>query len=114
MKLTEYLVGNGDMVSEGDAIAKVDKVSVMPYIEARRNGSGSVTSYRIVISTGYDDYGKQIRHRFIWTPPKPGMSGKQMEKEATAAAYKYESRSTTVFSLTSIRPFRSMPNMCWT
>lgn len=62
----------------------------MPYIEAHRNGSGSITSYRIVVSTGYDDYGKQIRHRFLWTPPKPGMSEKQMEKEATAAAYKYE------------------------
>lgn len=32
VKLTEYLVGNGDMVSEGDAIAKVDKVSVMTAI----------------------------------------------------------------------------------
>ena len=32
VKLTEYLVGNGDIVSEGDAIAKVDKVSVMTAI----------------------------------------------------------------------------------
>ena len=29
VKLTEYLVGNGDTVSEGDPIATVDKVSVM-------------------------------------------------------------------------------------
>ncbi len=29
VKLTEYLVDNGDMVSEGDPIAKVDRVSVM-------------------------------------------------------------------------------------
>lgn len=69
----------------------------MPYIEARRNGSGSITSYRIVVSTGYDDYGKQIRHRFLWTPPKPGMSEKQMEKEATAAAYKYEEQINNGF-----------------
>lgn len=29
VKLTKYLVGNGDTVKEGDAIARVDKVSVM-------------------------------------------------------------------------------------
>lgn len=32
VKLTQYLVGNGDTVLEGDAIAKVDKVSVMTAI----------------------------------------------------------------------------------
>ena len=32
VKLTEYLVGNGDTVSEGDVIAKVDRVSVMTAI----------------------------------------------------------------------------------
>ena len=32
VKLTEYLVGNGDTVSEGDAIAKVDRISVMTAI----------------------------------------------------------------------------------
>lgn len=32
VKLTQYLVGNGDTVHEGDAIAKVDKVSVMTAI----------------------------------------------------------------------------------
>lgn len=32
VKLTEYLVGNGDIVSQGEAIASVDKVSVMTAI----------------------------------------------------------------------------------
>ena len=32
VKLTQYLVGNGDTVKEGDTIAKVDKVSVMTAI----------------------------------------------------------------------------------
>ena len=32
VKLTQYLVGNGDTVKEGDAVAKVDKVSVMTAI----------------------------------------------------------------------------------
>jgi len=32
VKLTEYLVGNGDTVSQGDPIAKVDRISVMTAI----------------------------------------------------------------------------------
>lgn len=32
VKLTQYLVGNGDTVKEGDTIAKVDKISVMTAI----------------------------------------------------------------------------------
>ena len=48
VKLTEYLVGNGDMVSEGDVIAKVDKVSVMTAItevqETLNYLSGKITS----------------------------------------------------------------------
>lgn len=32
VKLTQYLVGNGDVVSEGEGIAKVDKISVMTAI----------------------------------------------------------------------------------
>lgn len=77
----------------------------MPYLEPRRNSNGSITSYRIVISTGYDDYGKQIRHRFIWSPPKPGMSEKQMEKEATAAAYKYEEQINNGFLIDNRQTF---------
>ena len=34
VKLTEYLVGNGDTVKEGDPIARVDKVSVMAALQA--------------------------------------------------------------------------------
>ena len=33
VKLTEYLVGNGDAVKEGDPIARVDKVSVMAALQ---------------------------------------------------------------------------------
>lgn len=77
----------------------------MPYIEPRRNANGKVTSYRIVISTGYDDLGKQNRHRFIWTPPTPGMSEKQMEREATAAAYKYEEEINNGFRIDERQTF---------
>lgn len=62
----------------------------MPYIEARRNAHGEITSYRLVVSGGRDYQGKQIRHRSIWTPPRYGMTELQMQKEATAAAYRFQ------------------------
>ena len=62
----------------------------MPYIEPRRNQNGEITSYRLVVSAGLDQNGKQIRRRSLWTPPTRGMSETQMEREATAAAYKFE------------------------
>ncbi len=62
----------------------------MPSIEPRRNALGQITSYRIVVSAGLDYQGKQIKRRSIWTPPTYGMSETQMEREARAAAYKFE------------------------
>ena len=62
----------------------------MPYVEPRRNQNGEITSYRLVVSAGLDQNGKQIRRRSLWTPPTRGMSEAQMEREATAAAYKFE------------------------
>ena len=62
----------------------------MPSIEPRRSANGMITSYRITVSAGYDYLGKQIRRRSIWIPPRHGMTERQMEKEATAAAYKFE------------------------
>lgn len=62
----------------------------MPYVEPRRNQNGEITSYRLVVSAGLDQNGKQIRRRSLWTPPTGGMSEAQMEREATAAAYKFE------------------------
>ena len=62
----------------------------MPYVEPRRNQNGEITSYRLVVSAGLDQNGKQIRRRSLWTPPTRGMSEAQMEREVTAAAYKFE------------------------
>lgn len=64
----------------------------MPTIEARRNKEGIVTSYRITVSEGYRSDGSQARRRFLWSPPYYGMSERDMEREATAAAYKFEER----------------------
>lgn len=42
VKITEFLVKNGDMVSEGDALAAVDKVSVMTAITKIRDSMSTV------------------------------------------------------------------------
>lgn len=62
----------------------------MPSIEPRRNKNGEVTSYRITISSGMDSNGRQVRRRFLWTPRDRDMTEKQMEREATAEAYRCE------------------------
>ena len=77
----------------------------MPYIEPRRSSSGTITSYKIVVSDGYDCTGKQIRRRCIWTPPRPGMTERQMEKEATAAAYKFEEQINNGYRLDNTQSF---------
>ena len=64
----------------------------MPTIEARRNKEGIVTSYRITVSEGYRSDGSQARRRFLWSPPYYGMSERDMEREATTVAYKFEER----------------------
>lgn len=77
----------------------------MPYIEARRNTQGDITSYKIVVSAGYDCTGTQIRHRSIWTPPRHGMTERQMQKEATAYAYKFEEQINNGYILDNAQPF---------
>lgn len=42
VKITEFLVKNGDMVSEGDALAAVDKISVMTAITKIRDSMSTV------------------------------------------------------------------------
>lgn len=77
----------------------------MPYIEPRRNAAGAVTSYKIVVSAGYDYLGKQIRRRTLWVPPRHGMTERQMEKEATAAAYKFEESVINGYFLDNTQTF---------
>lgn len=77
----------------------------MPYIEPRRNTNGDITSYKIVVSAGYDCTGTQIRHRSIWTPSRQGMTEKQMLKEATAYAFKFEEQINNGYILDNSQPF---------
>ena len=62
----------------------------MAYIQARFNRKGELLHYRLFVSDGLDWTGRQRRRYKIWTPDKPGMSQKQMEKAALAAAIKFE------------------------
>lgn len=71
----------------------------MPCVEPRVNAKGKITSYRITISDGYKLDGSQNRHYFIWIPPRADMPVSQMEKEATAAAYKFEEKLQMGFKL---------------
>ena len=77
----------------------------MAYIEPRRNALGQITSYRIVVSAGLDYQGKQIKRRSIWTPPTYGMSETQMEREARAAAYKFEEQIKNGYELDNKQTF---------
>lgn len=77
----------------------------MPYVEPRRNTRGEITSYRIVVSDGLDVNGDQIRRRCIWTPPRHDMTERQMLKEATAAAYKFEEQIKSGYLLDNAQKF---------
>lgn len=46
--------------------------------------------YRLIVSGGLNWEGKQIKRTTTWKPPRPNMSKKQMEREAMAAAFKFE------------------------
>lgn len=77
----------------------------MPYIEPRKNTKGDITSFKIVVSAGYDCMGNQIRHRSIWTPPRYGMTERQMTKEATAYAFKFEEQINNGYVLDNNQRF---------
>ena len=62
----------------------------MAYTQARFNRNGELLHYRLFVSDGLDWTGRQRRRYKIWTPDKTGMSQKQMEKAALAAAIKFE------------------------
>ena len=46
-------------------------------------------SFKITVTKGRDGSGKQIRHFMTWKP-EPGMTNRQMEKEAQRAAFEFE------------------------
>lgn len=61
----------------------------MASIEARKNKTGEITSYRIVVSGGFDYTGKRIKHTKLWTPEKK-MTSRQLEKALSRAVADFE------------------------
>ncbi len=62
----------------------------MATVEKRRNKSGEVIGYRITVAQGRDSTGRQIRRRTTWTPPRPNMTPRQIEKALAAAVFEFE------------------------
>lgn len=77
----------------------------MPSIEPRYNKAGQLLHYRLVVSGGLNWEGKQIRRRITWKPPRPGMSVKQMEREAMAAAFKFEEAIQAGYEIDKVKKF---------
>lgn len=61
----------------------------MATIEKRTKKDGT-SVWRITVASGVDAAGKQIRQRRTWTPPKPDMTDRQIEKALNRAAADFE------------------------
>lgn len=76
----------------------------MPNIEPRRNKSGRITSYKIVVSSGYDSSGKKLRHQMTWKPD-PNKTARQNEKALHKAAMAFEQSIEQGYSLDNRQTF---------
>ena len=61
----------------------------MASIEKIKNKKGEVTSYRIIVSGGFDCNGKRIKHKLAWKPERK-MTERQTEKALQRAAADFE------------------------
>lgn len=77
----------------------------MAYIQARYNKDGDLLHYRLFVSDGLDWTGKQRRRYKVWYPDKPGMSQKQLDKAALAAAFKFEEEVKAGYVIDNRRKF---------
>ena len=59
----------------------------MAHIEKIEGKRG--TSYRFIVSNGFDSSGKRITHKKTWKPPE-GMTARQIEKAVQRAAVDFE------------------------
>ena len=77
----------------------------MASIEPRYNRAGQLMHYRLVVSGGLNWEGKQIKRTTTWKPPRPNMSKKQMEREAMAAAFKFEEAIQAGYDIDKVKRF---------
>lgn len=76
----------------------------MATIEKRMKKDGTPV-YRITVAAGMDSTGRQIRQRRNWTPPRPDMSAKQLEKALNRAAADFEREIEQGYQLDNKRSF---------
>lgn len=74
----------------------------MAHIEKIEGKRG--TSYRFIVSNGFDSTGKRITHKKTWKPPA-GLTQKQAEKAATREAVLYEQSIQQGYSLDNKQTF---------
>ena len=74
----------------------------MAHIEKIEGKRG--TSYRFIVSNGFDSNGKRITHKKTWKPPE-GMTPRQIEKAAQRAAMDFERSIEQGYSLDNRQTF---------
>ena len=76
----------------------------MATVDKWKNKNGE-TVYRITVADGIDSTGKQIRRRKTWTPPKPGMTDKAIEKALNRAIADFEREVEQGFQMDNKQTF---------
>ena len=74
----------------------------MAHIEKIEGKRG--TSYRFIVSNGFDSNGKRITHKKTWKPPE-GMTARQIEKAVQRAAMDFERSIEQGYSLDNKQTF---------
>ncbi|MBP5604274.1 MAG: tyrosine-type recombinase/integrase [Ruminiclostridium sp.] len=84
----------------------------MAMIEERKNKDGRITSYRFIVSLGYDVHGKQIFKKKSWKP-LPGMTKIQIRKELEKESAKFESECLQGLCVNDDITFQQLYDMWW-
>lgn len=79
----------------------------MAHIEKLEGKRG--TSYRFIVSNGFDANGKRITHKKTWKPPE-GLTPKQIEKAVQRAAMDFERSIEQGYSLDNKQTFAEYAN----
>lgn len=79
----------------------------MAHIEKLEGKRG--TSYRFIVSAGFDSNGKRVTHRMTWKPPQ-GMTPRQIEKAVQRAAVDFERSIEQGYSLDNKQTFAEYAN----
>lgn len=70
----------------------------MASIQARKNNKGEITSYKVVVSLGYDDYGNKIRETITYHPEATTPAKQRKEVEQFAAEFERSVHDGTAFT----------------